>query len=137
MLAAYLPLETVYQFHETAETWILRRYAPTVQVGAGAERTRPATYTATPIQLFRDRSSKSTVQAVQGQRGPDTHTVYTRTKLLVTDDQRATGAQPADVLINPADGQVWQVIASADWEEARGYQVEIERCGSLGTPPWA
>src|SRR5574338_296898 len=30
-LAAYLPLENVYAFHEPAETWIWRRYAQDVE----------------------------------------------------------------------------------------------------------
>lgn len=137
MLAAYLPLETVYAFHEPAETWILRRYAPTVQVEAGAERTRPEAWTSVPIKVFRDRSNKATANAVQGQRGPGANTVYTRTKLYTTDDQRAGSPQPADVLTNPADGSMWQAVSSGDWDEARGYAVRVERCGAVAASPWA
>ena len=137
-LSAYAGLEAVYAFHEPAETWILRRYAATVQIADGAERTRPPLYSAAPIKVFRDRSSKATAQAVQGQRGASTNTIYTRTKLLTTDDQRAGGnPQPADVLINPADGSMWQAVASGDWDEARGYAVRVERCGAIGAVPWA
>lgn len=137
MLAAYLPLEMVYAFHETAETWILQRTPAAVAIADGAERTRAVPPSSTPIAVFRDRSSKSTVNADSGQQGPATQTVYTRTRLVTTDDQRAGGSQPSDVLINPADGSMWQAVGSGDWDEAKGYAVTIQRCGSVGTRPWA
>ena len=136
MLAAYLPLELVYAFHEVAETWILRRYAPATAIADGAERTR-TTYVASPIALFRDRSTKGTSQGDGGQRAPQTCTVYTRTPLRTTQETNAAGAQPADVLINPGDASVWQATTSGAWDEARGYAVVLTRCGSIGVPPWA
>lgn len=136
-LAAYLPLEAVYAFHEGAETWILRRYAASVEVTDGAERARSPVFAAMPIAIFRDRSNKNTANVTGGQQGPAIHTIYTRTPLLTTDDQRAGGPQPADVLINPADGSMWTAIGSGDWDEARGYAVRVQRCGSVTTGPWA
>ncbi len=137
-LAAYAGLEAVYAFHEAAETWILRRYAAAVSVEDGAARTRSPAFASQPIALFRDRSSKATTNAATGQQGPATQTIYTRVQLLTTDDQRAAASpQPADVLANPADGSTWQAVSSGDWDEARGYAVRVQRCGSVNTPPWA
>lgn len=133
-LSAYLPLEQVYTFHESAETWIWRRYAPTVEQAAGAERTRGQPFE-NPIALFRDRSGKSSTQTDAGQRGPATCIVYTRTKLLTTQDADPQ-VQPADVLFNPADLSAWQATASGDWDEALGYAVTLTRAGSRGMPPW-
>lgn len=137
MLSAYLPLEMVYAFHETAETWILQRYPAAVVVADGAERTRATPPSSTPIAIFRDRSNKTTTNADSGQQGPAINTIYTRTPIYTTDDQSAGGPQPADVLINPADGSMWQAVGSGDWDEAKGYAVRVQRCGSVGTRPWA
>lgn len=136
MLAAYLPLESVYAFHEPAETWILRRYAAATAVADGAERVRPA-FAASPIAFFRDRSTKGTSQGDGGQNAPQTCTVYTRTRLHVTQVGAVSGPQPADVLVNPADLSTWQATASGDWDEARGFAVTLTRCGSVMGAPWA
>lgn len=134
-LSAYLPLETVYAFHEPAEQWILRRYAPDTAIAAGAERTR-TTYAASVIQVFRDRSSKRAGLGDPGQTGPATCVAYTRTKLLTTTDMQVT-RQPADVLTDPQTGYQWQATSSGDWDEARGYAVTLTRCGAVAQTPWA
>lgn len=134
-LAAYLPLELVYAFHEPAETWIWRRYSAETVEGPGGERVR-GPYSENPIALFRDRSSKGTLQRDAGQGAPQTCVVYTRTRLFTTQD--AAGAtQPADVLFNPADLSAWQATSSGDWDEARGYAVTLTRVGVRGQQPWA
>lgn len=134
-LAAYLPLEQVYAFHEAAETWIWRRYDQQVDEAAGAERTRAA-WAEAPIAIFRDRSGKGTRQTDAGQRTAATCVVYTRTRLVTTDD-RADDPLSADVLFNPADLSAWQATSSGDWDEARGYAVTLTRVGVRGRQPWA
>lgn len=134
-LTAYFPLEHVYAFHEAAETWILRRFPPAVEVADGAERVRSAPWSESPIALFRDRSTKSTAQRDAGQTAPQTCTVYTRTRLRTTED--ATDAtHDADVLFDPVTLSAWQVTSSGDWDEARGYAVTLTRCGVRGQSPW-
>lgn len=133
-LAAYLPLEQVYAFHEAAETWIWRRYVQAVDEAAGAERTRGA-WVENPIAIFRDRSGKGTAQADAGQRTSATCVVYTRTRLVTTDD-RPDDPQAADVLFNPADLSAWQATSSGDWDEARGYAMTLTRAGVRGRQPW-
>lgn len=130
-LTAYLPLEAVYQFHETAETWILRRYPPQVQESPGAERTR-----GTPIELvvdlFVDRSNKGEQQLVQGETAPQTCTVYLRTQILTTD---TNSPQPSDVLFDP-QGRAWIAISTGDWDEARGFAAILKRAGRRGEGLW-
>lgn len=133
-LSAYLPLETVYAFHESAETWIWRRYPGAVEEAPGAERVRGAPVE-NPIALFRDRRTKSTLQRDAGQTAPQTCTVYTRVRLYTTQDS-TDATQPADVLFNPADGSAWQATSSGDWDEARGYAVTLTRAGVRGQAPW-
>ena len=140
-LAAYLPLETVYAFHEVAETWILRRYMVGVNLAAGAERTRPADFSETPVAIFRDRSTSGTANRDAGQDNPQTCVVYTRARLFTTNDA-TTGDQSADVLFdaNPQSktpGAAWQATSSGDWDEARGYAVTLTRCGQRGQAPWS
>lgn len=140
-LAAYLPIEIVYKFHEVAETWILRRYAPGVNAATGAERTRPPLFSEAPIAIFRDRSTSGTQQGDAGQGASKTCVVYTRTRLYTTDED-AGGEQAADVLFdaNPASkspGAAWQATSTGDWDEARGYAVTLTRAGMRGRPPWA
>lgn len=137
-LTAYLPLQAVYAFHEPAETWILRRYAPEVESAGGAERTRGA-WAEQPIAVFRDRRTASTVTRDPGAQAPQTCTVYTRTRLYTTQD--AAGPQPADVLFdaNPSSktpGAAWQATSTGDWDEALGYAVTLTRCGQRGVAPW-
>lgn len=136
-LAAYLPLQAVYAFHESAETWILRRYDSGAELGDGAERTRPA-WSETPIAIFRDRTASGTRNGDPGQAAPQTCTVYTRTRLLTTQD---VGVQACDVLFdaNPSSktpGAAWQATASGDWDEALGYAVTLTRAGVRGAAPW-
>jgi hypothetical protein len=133
-LPAYLPLEAVYAFHEAAETWIWRRYVQQVDEAAGAERTRAA-WTENPISIFRDRSTKGDRQTDAGQRTSSTCVVYTRTKLVTTDD-RPSDPTSADVLFNPADLSAWQATSSGDWDEARGYAVTLTWAGVRGRQPW-
>lgn len=139
-LAAYAPLVAVYQFHEVAETWILRRYLQGVVLAEGAERIRPA-FSEMPIAIFRDRSTSGTNQGDAGQGAPKTCVVYTRTRLLTTDGD-AGAEQAADVLFdaNPlskSPGAAWQATSSGDWDEARGYAVTLTQAGKRGLPPWA
>ena len=129
-LAAYLPLELVYAFHEPAETWIWRRYAGGVVEGPAGERVRP-TFSENPIAIFRDRTAKGTQQKDAGQAAPQTCTVYTRTRLYTTQDA-AQSVQACDVLFDPSDGSAWQATASGDWDEARGYAVTMTRSGTRG-----
>ncbi len=134
-LTAYLPLEQVYAFHEVAETWVMRRYAPSTGIAAGAERTT-TTFVASLIAVFRDRTSQRTGNQEQGQTGPATCTAYTRTRLLTTQDAQGS-PQPADVLTDPQTGWQWQATAMGAWDEARGFAVTLTRCGTVGGPPWA
>ena len=133
-LSAYLPLESVYAFHEPAETWVLRRYAATTDIAPGAERTTAA-YADSLIRLFRDRTAQRTGNADAGQTGPATCTVYTRTRLVTTLDALVS-PQPADVLTDPQTGWQWQATAMGAWDEARGFAVTLTRCGAVGSPPW-
>lgn len=126
-LNAYLPLEFVYQFHETAENWILRRYAAQVTQSDGAERTRP-TWQELVVPVFPDRTRKQDQQQPQGQVGPQTCTVYLRTRLLTTDPSTP---QPADVLFDPL-GRAWQAAESGEWDEARGFATVLQRVGKRG-----
>lgn len=143
MLAAYLPLEAVYKFHEVAESWILRRYAPGVNLADGAERTRPALFSETVVQVFRDRRTASTANRDVGQQAPQTCVVYTRSRLFTTQDSEAGGGvQSCDVLFDASPtsktpGAAWQATSSGDWDEALGYAVTLTRAGSRGTSPWA
>lgn len=129
-LAAYLPIEMVYAFHESAETWIWRRYTGGVVEGPGGERVRPP-WVDNPIAIFRDRTAKGMQQKDAGQAAPQTCTVYTRTRLFTTQDA-AQGVQACDVLFDPSDGSAWQATASGDWDEARGYAVTMTRSGTRG-----
>lgn len=139
-LAAYLPLQTVYAFHEAAETWILRRFAPQVEIADGAARVRGA-WDESSVPVFRDRSTSGTSNADGGQVAPQTCVVYTRVRLYTTQD--AAGAvQPADVLFdaNPTSktpGAAWQATSTGDWDEALGYAVTLTRAGTRGEAPWA
>lgn len=130
-LNAYLPLEAVYLFHETAENWILRRYDPEVQEGEGAEHVRPA-WSESIISVFPDRSTRRMDQQPRGQTGPQTHTIYTRTPIRVTD---TSVPQPNDVLFDP-QGRAWQAIESGEWNEARGFAIVLQRAGMRGQRPW-
>lgn len=137
MLTAYLPLEAVYAFHETAETWILRRYSPDVVAADGAERAR-GPWAETTILVFRDRRTSGSVNRDAGQAAPQTCTVYTRTRLFTTQD---VGPQSCDVLfdVNPASktpGAAWMATSSGDWDEALGYAVVLTRSGARGMHPW-
>ena len=134
-LTAYLPLENVYAFHEPAETWILRRYAPTAVIAAGFERVR-GPYVEQPLALFRDRTGRSTGTSTGGSTAPTTCVVYTRTRLRTTEDAQ-TAQQPADVLTDPQTRLQWQATASGDWDEARGFAVTLTKVGAVGGPPWA
>jgi hypothetical protein len=126
-LTAYLPLESVYAFHEPAEQWIRRRFAAQVTQAAGAERTR-GPWGEIRIQVFPDRSSKDTQQQDRGQTGPKQATIYTRTPIRVTDTAQP---QPADLLFDP-QGNAWQAISSGDWLEARGYAITVQWVGRRG-----
>ena len=130
-LTAYSPLAQVYAFHETAERWILRRYTATVEEHAGAERTR-GPWSESIVDVFPDRSSKSTTQEDAGQQGPATCTVYLRTRLLTTD---VASVQPADVLFDP-QARAWQASMTGAWDEAKGFAVTLVRNGVRGGPPW-
>lgn len=132
-LSAYQLLEAVYKFHEAAERWILRRYAPQVAALTGAERVRGPAWTEVVVDLFPERRPRRTGQSDSGQAAPEQRTVYLRTRLLITDT--STG-QAADVLFAP-DGTAWQAAEDGRWDEARGYQVALTRAGTRGRPPWA
>lgn len=131
-LTAYLPLEAVYQFHETADSWILRRYDPMVEEADGAERTR-STFQESIVDVFIDRSNKGDQQLVQGQTAPQTCTIYLRTRVLTTD---TSVPQPADVLFEPSTGRAWQALSTGEWDEARGFAVILKRAGMRGQSPW-
>jgi hypothetical protein len=130
-LAAYLPLENVYAFHETAENWILRRYVPAVTSAAGAERRRAA-WGESVVAVFPERQPRRTLQVDGGQQAPEQRTVYLRTRLRLTD---TTSTQPTDVLFDP-NGCAWQATEDGRWDEARGYAVTLTRAGRRGMPPW-
>lgn len=130
-LTAYLPLEQVYKFHEPAEKWTLRRYAPQVTAQPGVERRRGA-WGESVIDVFPDRSGRNTVQGDPGQANPDACTVYTRTRLRLTD---TTTQQATDVLFDP-EGAAWQTHHDGRWDEARGYAVVLKRAGRRGQAPW-
>ena len=133
MLTAYLPLEAVYKFHEQAERWLLRRYLPDVAEADGAERTRPG-WSESIVDVFPDRSGKADRVTDAGQTSPARCTVYTRTRLLVT-DSIASPVQSCDVLFDPR-GAAWQATASGDWDEAKGFAVTLTKRGARGMPPW-
>ena len=133
MLTAYRPLEAVYKFHEQAERWILRRYLPATAEADGAERTRPA-WGESVIDVFPDRSGKSTGSTNAGQTSPQTVVIYTRTR-IVTTDSASDPVQGCDVAFDPA-GRAWQATKSGDWDEARGFAVTMTRRGGRGLPPW-
>ena len=132
-LTAYLPLEAVYKFHEQAERWILRRYLPATAEADGAERTRPG-WSESVIDVFPDRSGKSTGLTDAGQTSPQTVIIYTRSR-IVTTDSASDPVQGCDVAFDPA-GRAWQATASGDWDEARGFAVTLTRRGGRGLPPW-
>lgn len=131
-LTAYFPLENVYQFHESAERWILRRYFVGVGQASGAERTRPP-WVERPIDVFPDRSTKRTENLELGQTGVQQITVYLRTRILVTDTSKPE--QSGDVLFDP-QGRAWQALSTGEWDEAKGYAAVIQRCGRRGEKPW-
>lgn len=131
-LAAYLPLEQVYAFHEVAETWILRRYSASI-LNVDGERVRD-TFAESPVPIFRDRRTKSTTNNDAGQNDPRTCTAYTRTRLVTTDE---ADSQPADVLFDPKTGDAWQATSAGDWDESLGFAVTLTHCGRRGQAPWA
>lgn len=131
-LTAYLPLESVYKFHQTAESWILRRYPAQVVAQPGAERRRSALWAESVVPVFPDRSGRLTTSDDSGQRNPDRCTVYTTTRVVLTD---TSTAQPTDVLFDPR-GRAWQATASGDWDEARGFAVSLMRSGQRGEGQW-
>lgn len=128
-LNSYLPLESVYKFHEQAENWILRRYTAQVTQSDGGERTRP-NWMESVVPVFVDRTAKSDLSLPQGQVGPQSCTVYLRTRVLTTDPSRP---QPADVMFDP-QGRAWQARGSGDWDEARGFATILDRVGKRGDP---
>lgn len=130
-LTAYYPLEAIYQFHEAAEKWILRRYLPQVVAQPGAERRRGG-WAEQPVDVFPNRRPSSTSQGDGGQGESEARTVYLRTRLRMTD---AAGAQPTDVLFDP-EGNAWQVFEDGRWDESRGYEVRLRRAGRRGQRPW-
>lgn len=130
-LNAYLPLEQVYLFHESAETWILRRFTPQVGQAAGAERTR-SNWAEKPIKVFPDRTAKDENLRLQGQMGPKRATIYLRTRLLTTDTAKP---QPADVVYDPLGG-AWQAVSSGEWDEARGFAIVVQWVGRRGDGNW-
>lgn len=130
-LTAYLPLEAVYKFHESAETWILRRYNPQAQATLGAERSRAA-FVEFPVAVFPVRDPDSTANGEGGQTNTERRTVYTRTPIRMTD---TTIPQPSDVLFDPS-GAAWQTFADGRWDEARGFAVALTRAGRRGHAPW-
>lgn len=132
-LTAYLPLAQVYDFHAVAERWILRRYAPQVVAQPGAERRRGA-WSESVIDVFPDRSERKSVPDDAGQQNPDLRTIYTRTRIALTDTS-PNNVQPTDVLFDP-EGAAWQASADGRWDEALGYAVELTRAGQRGRVPW-
>lgn len=132
-LTAYLPLAQVYDFHATAERWILRRYAPQVTAQAGAERRR-GEWAESVIDVFPDRSGRKSTQTDGGQANPDVRTIYTRTPIRLTDTP-PNNVQPSDVLFDPHGG-AWQASNAGEWQEALGYAVVLTRAGVRGRAPW-
>lgn len=130
-LLAYNPLEAVYAFHEVAEKWILRRYAPQVAAQPGAERRR-GVFGEQLVDVFPERRPETTRQADQGQQNVERRTIYSRTRFRMTD---RTSNQPSDVLFDP-DGNAWQAVEDGRWDEALGYAAVIERAGKRGQRPW-
>jgi hypothetical protein len=132
-LTAYQPLAGVYAFHEQAERWILRRYLPGVAEADGAERTRPA-WSESIVNVFPDRTAKTTAVTSAGQTSPATCTIYTRTAITTTDSD-GPSVQSCDVLFDHK-GRAWQATKSGDWDEAKGYAVTLTQRGARGTAPW-
>ena len=130
-LTAYLPLASVYDFHEKAESWVLRRYTPQVNATAGAERRRAA-FAESVIAVFPERAPSSTQNLDAGQANVERRTIYTRTRILVTD---TTTAQATDVLFDPS-GAALQTYSDGRWDEVRGYAVVLTRAGRRGLAPW-
>lgn len=131
MLTAYNPLAAVYDFHATAENWVLRLYTPQVAVTDGAERRRVA-WAENVVAIFPERRPSSTTQTIAGQDAPEQCTVYTRTPLPQTD---TTNPQPSAVLFDPRGG-AWQVTSDGRWDEALGYAATLTRAGRRGQAPW-
>lgn len=130
-LTAYLPLEAVYKFHEVAEQWVLRRYNPQVNATTGAE-CRRAAFAETVIAVFPVRDPDATQNLDAGQANVERRTIYTRTRVEMTD---TTVPQPSDVLFDPS-GAAWQAFGDGRWDEARGYAVVLTRAGRRGLAPW-
>lgn len=130
-LLAYTPLEAVYQFHEAAERWILRRYLPQVVAQPGAERRRGG-WAEMVVDVFPERRPEVTLQDDGGQRPAQRMTIYLRTQLRMTD---TANPQPSDVLFAP-DGSAWQVVEDGRWDESRGYAPVVQRAGRRGQRPW-
>lgn len=131
-LTAYHPLEQVYKFHEPAERWMLRRYLAQVIATTGAERRR-AGFGEQWIDVFPHREPERTTLADPGQQTVERRTIYTRTRVRMTD---RTSDQPSDVLFDP-EGNAWQAVEDGRWDEARGFAVVVERAGKRGVRPWA
>lgn len=131
-LTAYFPLENVYQFHESAEQWILRRYLPVTEEGDGAEATR-GPWGEMVVPIFPDRSTKRNDQLERGQVMDQQVTVYLRTRILVTDT--SSPQQPTDVLFDP-QGRAWQCLSTGEWDEAKGFTAVLKRSGTRGERPW-
>lgn len=132
-LTAYFPLEAVYAFHEQAEWWVLRRYAPGVAVTPAGERVRPG-FAEVPVQVFRDPRARTAVNGDPGQADAHACTVYLRTRLRTVD--RDAGPQQTDVLFNAA-GEAWQAVGVDDWTDAKGCVTRLARFGVRGQGPWA
>jgi len=131
-LTAYFALENVYQFHEVAENWILRRYQAQTGEADGAETVRPQ-WGEMVVAIFPDRSTKRTEQLERGQTANQQITVYLRTRILVTDTN--TPQQPTDVLFDP-QGRAWQCLSTGEWDEAKGFSAVLQRSGRRGERPW-
>ena len=84
------------------------------------------------VDVFPERSPERTLQTDAGQQEAERRTVYTRTKLRMTD---RTSDQPTDVLFDP-EGGAWQVVEDGRWDEARGYAAVVQRAGRRGQRPW-
>lgn len=132
-LTAYFQLEQVYAFHEQAEWWVLRRYAPGVDVTAAGERIRPA-FVEVPVKVFRDPRSRTATNGDPGQADAHDCTVYLRTRLRTVD--RDAGPQQTDVLFN-AQGEAWQAVRVDDWTDAKGCCTRLVRFGVRSQAPWA
>lgn len=130
-LFAYNPLAQVYNFHQAAERWILRRYTSQVVAQPGAERRRGG-FQERFVDVFPERRPERTAQTDGGQANLERLTVYSRTRFRMTD---RTDVQPTDVLFSP-DGSAWQVVEDGRWDEALGYAAVVERAGRRGQRPW-